>query len=245
MGAAGWEGEERSRGRRSFVPDFAASRAWKLGSQANIAQGRMKRMERREKGGGQGRGGIQSLCVWLVSAWPNPHSRHPGLAFRHRSLIVPCPQPALISSRHPRLAKAAAHQGLVLLPFAHTFDQTVPSTKGTARKLFLRAAWDFLEWLQRSESNLQLLCRRPRGPGRECFSWRGSSLGPGTVWPPHKSLESPPGWWGGGVQRPLCARQAVCCCRASSRSGKWGLGRLVLNDPQGIGQMDSPGGAVL
>lgn len=63
MGAAGWEGEEWSRGKRSFVPDFAAFRAWKPGSQANVAQGRMKRMEGREKGGGEGRGGIQSLCV--------------------------------------------------------------------------------------------------------------------------------------------------------------------------------------
>lgn len=40
-----------------------------------------------------------------------------------------------INSRQQRFAKAAAHQGLVLLPFAHTFDQRVPSTKGTARKL--------------------------------------------------------------------------------------------------------------
>lgn len=92
--------------------------------------------------------------------------------FPHRPLVVPG-LPALISSRPQRFAKAAAHQGPVLLPFAHTFDQKVPSNKGTARKLFLRAAWDFLGWLQRSESNLQLLCGRPQGLGRECFGWRG------------------------------------------------------------------------
>lgn len=162
----------------------------------------MKRIGRREKGGGgeerkrrgrrrrrdpepprfdlclQGQIHTAGIRGWLLDTGPS---------------LSPCPQPALISSRRPRFAKAAAHQGLVFLPFAHTFGQRVPSAKGTARKLFLRAAWDFLGWLQRSESNLQLLCGRPRGLGRECFSWRGSSLGPGTVWPPHKSLESPPG----------------------------------------------------
>lgn len=85
------------------------------------------------------------------------------LGFYTQALVRPLP--ALISCGHQRLSKAAAHQGLVLLPFTQAFDQRVPSTKGTARKLFLRAAVDFLGGLQRSESNLQLLCGRPWGLG--------------------------------------------------------------------------------
>lgn len=129
--------------------------------EAEPARGRRKRMRTRRKRR-KGRGAKPLL--WLVSEWPEPHSGHQRLGFYTQ--VPRCPWPPLISSRQQGFSKAVAHQGLVLLPFAHAFDQRMLGTKGTARKLFLRAAWDFLGWLQRSESNLQLLCGRPQGSGR-------------------------------------------------------------------------------
>lgn len=115
-------------------------------------------------GGGNGRGEAPALTsLWLLSEWPNPLSGHQKLGFYTWALVLPLL--SWISSRPQRFSIVAAHQGLVLLLFAQAFDQRVLSTKGTARKCFLRAAQDFLGWLQRSESNLQLLCGRPRGLG--------------------------------------------------------------------------------
>lgn len=102
-----------------------------------------------EKGGGE----EPEPLGCLISEWPDPHSQHQRLGFYAQSPCCPLGQLALMSARHQRFSKATAHQGLV----------SCPSPKRLIRGCWaLWAAQDFPGWLQRSQSNLQLLCKGHR-----------------------------------------------------------------------------------